>query len=66
MIDFSSPTWHLLRKWAEAELDRARKRNDSTDLDPVQTAATRGEIRCLRRFLDLPNAAARGVVTDPE
>lgn len=66
MNDFTSSTWHSLRKWAESELDRARTRNDAVGLSDTETAALRGEIRMLKRFLDLPNAATRGVVVEPD
>lgn len=66
MTDFSSDTWHRLRKWAEAELERARLKNDAVNLSDIETAALRGEIRTLKKFLDLPNAATRGVVVEPD
>lgn len=66
MIDYQSATWHQLRKWAEEQLKRAREKNDSTKLSPDETAALRGEIRFMKRFLDLPNAAARGVTVNPD
>jgi hypothetical protein len=62
MTDYSSDTWHRLRKWAEAELVKARNKNDAVSLSETDTATLRGEIRVLKRFLDLPNAATRGVV----
>jgi hypothetical protein len=66
MTDYSSDTWHRLRKWAEAQLESARKKNDAVGLSDTETAALRGEIRALKRFLDLPNEATRGVVVEPE
>jgi hypothetical protein len=66
MIDYQSATWHLLRKWADEQLRRAREKNDSADLDATETAALRGEIRLLKRFLDLPNAAARDLSVLPD
>jgi hypothetical protein len=66
MTDYSSSTWHVLRKWAEAQLEQARIKNDAVALSDVETAAMRGEIRMLKRFLDLPNAATRGVVVEPD
>lgn len=66
MNDFSSDTWHRLRKWAESELDKARTKNDAVGLSDIETAALRGEIRVLKRFLDLPKAATRGVVADED
>jgi hypothetical protein len=66
MTDYSSDTWHRLRKWAEAQLELARAKNDAVGLSDTETAALRGEIRALKRFLDLPNAAARGVAVEPD
>lgn len=66
MIDFSSATWHQVRKWAEEQLRKTREKNDAVSLSDVDTAALRGEIRILKRFLDLPNAATRGVAADPD
>jgi hypothetical protein len=66
MNEYTSDTWHKLRKWAEAELERARVRNDAVGLSENDTAALRGEIRMLKRFLDLPQAATRGVVVEPD
>lgn len=66
MTDFTSATWHQLRKWAEEELQKARAKNDAVGLSDIETAALRGEIRTLKRFLDLPNAATRGVVVEPD
>ena len=66
MNEYTSDTWHKLRKWAEAELERARMQNDAVGLSEHDTAALRGEIRMLKRFLDLPQAATRGVVVEPD
>jgi len=66
MNDFTSATWHQLRKWAETELARARVKNDAVGLSLTDTAALRGEIKMLKRFLDLPNEATRGVVAEPD
>jgi hypothetical protein len=45
MNDFTTPTWHSLRKWAEAQLESARTKNDAVGLSEIETAALRGEIR---------------------
>jgi hypothetical protein len=66
MNDFTSPTWHQLRKWAETELERARVKNDAVGLSENETASLRGEIKMLKRFLDLPQQATRGVVAEPD
>jgi hypothetical protein len=65
MIDFTSGTWHQLRKWAEEELTKARQKNDAVSLSETDTAALRGEIRMLKKFLGLPQEAARGVAVEP-
>lgn len=65
MIDFQSPTWHQLRRWTEDQLKRAREKNDA-QLAPDDTAALRGEIRVLKRILDLPEAAAREHAVGPD
>ena len=66
MINYSSDTWHQLRKWTESQLQAARQKNDAVGLSEIETAALRGEIRTLKRILDLPNAATRGVVVEPD
>lgn len=66
MPDFTSSTWHLLKKWADDQIRRAREKNDAVGLSDIETAALRGEIRALKRFLDLPNQATRGVVVEPD
>jgi len=66
MNDFTSQTWHTLAKWANRELEKARVKNDAVGLSDIETAALRGEIRMLKRFLDLPNEATRGVVVEPD
>ena len=66
MTDFTSDTWHRPRKWAEHQLEQARKKNDAVGLSDIETAALRGEIRMLKRFLDLPNEATRDVVARPD
>ena len=65
MIDFSSPAWHQIKRWIQVELDKARLKNDA-DISDIHTAALRGEIRLLKRILDLPNQATRGVAAEPE
>jgi hypothetical protein len=66
MIDYSSPAWHQLRRWAETQLLIARQKNDAVGLSDLETAALRGDIRTLKRILDLPNAATRGVAAEPD
>jgi len=66
MNDFTSATWFQLRRWAEAELIKAREKNDAVGLSDIETASLRGEIRMIKKFLDLPNAATRGVVAEPD
>lgn len=66
MINFSSPEWHVIRKWAEEQLRKCRDKNDAVNLSDIETALLRGEIRFIKRFLDLPNEVTRGVVVEPD
>ena len=66
MLDFNSHAWHALRTWAQGELNKAKDKNDAVSLSDLETAALRGEIRVLKRFLDLPHQATRNVVVDLE
>ncbi len=59
MINFHADDWHRVRKWAEAEIDRIRIKNDAVGLSVEETAALRGEIRVLKRLVGLPEAAKR-------
>lgn len=65
MIDYSSSAWHQVRRWAEDQLSKAREKNDAS-LSEIDTASLRGEIKLLKKFLDLPNGATRGVVVEPD
>ena len=49
-IDFNSPQWHVLRKWVEEQLKKAREKNDAVAVSEIDTAALRGEIRVLKGF----------------
>ena len=64
-INFHSPDWHRVRKWADAELERLRIKNDAVGLTEIETAALRGEIRAIKKLIGLPETVARGVVTNP-
>lgn len=64
-INFHSPDWHRVRKWAETELERLRIKNDAVGLTDIETAALRGEIRAIKKLIGLPEVVARGVVVDP-
>lgn len=59
MNDTSTLTWPFVVTWAQSEIERLRKQNDSVDLGLEHTTAIRGEIRALKRLLDLPEAVAR-------
>ena len=65
-MNFNSPEWHTLRKWAEEQLKKAREKNDLISLNDIETAALRGEIRLIKRILDLPNEATRKVEVFPD
>ena len=55
-----------MRKWAEEQLRKCRDKNDAVNLSDIETALLRGEIRFIKRFLDLPNEVTRGVVVEPD
>jgi len=53
-IDIYSMTWRYVEAWAENELDTARKRNDSVNLDRDTTAVLRGKIKAFKGLINLP------------
>lgn len=64
-IDFNTSTWKQVSEWAAGEISRLRTKNDG-DLDELQTASVRGEIKALKRLLALPDfQAALAVNADP-
>ena len=66
MINFQSDTWHQIARWAEAERGKVRAKNDTVWLGEAEANALRGELRFIKRLLDLPNGAAREVRADPD
>jgi hypothetical protein len=65
MINLSPGEWPKVERWVTEELDKVRKKNDAIGLTADETAAYRGEIRLLKRILDLPKAATLGVGAPP-
>lgn len=65
MLNLSPEEWPKLERWATQELDKVRKKNDSIGLSAEETAAYRGEIRLLKRILDLPKRATLEVGASP-
>ena len=59
LLNEYSDTWIYVSNWAEAELQRARERNDSHTRDPIKTAALRGRIETLKELLDMPRPKDR-------
>ena len=55
-----------MRKWAEEQLRKCRDKNDAVNLSDTETALLRGEIRFIKRVLDLPNEVTRGVVIESD
>lgn len=56
--DLQSPVWQKLRAHLESELAERRAYNDGKSLDAVETAAVRGEIKRLKRLLQIEADAA--------
>ncbi len=65
MLKLAPEEWLKVERWAAEELDKARKKNDAIGLTADETAAYRGEIRLLKRILDLPKSATLGVGAPP-
>jgi hypothetical protein len=65
MMGLPPQEWEKVRNWVVQELDKVRAKNDAIGLAPDETAAYRGEIRLLKRILDLPNKATREQVAPP-
>lgn len=65
VINPYSPTWLFVRAWAEAELKKAREKNDSINKDMTQTAVLRGEIKILKELISLPNPR-KGLLSEEE
>lgn len=49
--DVSSPAWQKLKAFYEQRLTELRERNDNVRLPEVETAALRGQIAEVKRFL---------------
>ncbi len=65
MINLPPAEWSKVEAWANKELDSVRVKNDSIGLSAEETAAYRGEIRLLKRIIDLPKKATREVEAPP-
>lgn len=61
-IDFNGAAWVQVVAWAQQRIEQLRKLNDG-DLDPLKTAAVRGEIKAYKSLLALPEQAARAQET---
>lgn len=59
-IDTYSRTWRFIEEWGAEELQRKREANDGISKDAIKTAVLRGEIRMLKRLIELPNSAGPG------
>lgn len=55
--DFATPIWKRLAVHIDARIDELRRLND-TALDMEKTALIRGEIRGLKKILDLATASS--------
>lgn len=59
-------TWGQIAALLEYRLTRARVGLEMSSLDAAKTESLRGEIRCLKSLLDLPNEAARRISAPPD
>lgn len=49
----SHPLWARLKAHLESRLVAARMRNDDAQMSPIDTAALRGSIKCLKSIIQL-------------
>lgn len=56
---YDSASWRQIVDWAQQDIERLRRQNDSPVLGPEQTAVLRGEIRALKRLIELPTLAVQ-------
>lgn len=63
-IDFNSATWLQVADWARTRVDALRAKNDG-DLDAVETARVRGQLKAFKELIGLPEQAARERGTAP-
>lgn len=56
-IDFTSPTWRVIERFAQAQITVLRERNDSLTLDALRTAELRGRIQAFKELLALDKPA---------
>ena len=56
-IDFNSPTWRAVERYAQQQITVLREKNDSQGLDVVRTADIRGRIAAWKELLALADPA---------
>jgi hypothetical protein len=63
-IDTRSATWIEIEAYLRKELQRLRERNDK-NINAIETAHLRGEIKAVRGLLDLPSQVTQVPKDDP-
>ena len=56
--DFHTNTWRRLKKLYNERLNDLREQNDQMSLTPERTAAIRGAIAEVKKFLDLESSSS--------
>jgi hypothetical protein len=64
-IDTNSRTWTTIEAYLKDRLAKCREKNDSSKLDPIETAKLRGEIAAVKDLLALPTRVAQVARDDP-
>lgn len=64
MIEIHNPPWATVKAKLEADLAGLRSRLENTSLEYGDTQVLRGEIRALKRILDLPQTLAEARKTE--
>lgn len=54
-LETSSLTWRFMSNYLVDQLESLRKKNDNPTLSVEKTNLIRGEIKMIKRILDLPN-----------
>lgn len=61
VLNKHSDTWKFIKKFLEEDLQKLREQNDKVTLDAEKTAAIRGQIKEVKRILNLENERPGGL-----
>lgn len=64
LFDPLSPTWIYVLSVLEKELETARTQNDSLSNDELRTASLRGQIKLLKKLVNLPTLSRKEIMKE--